>query len=73
MASDEEATTRYSRRGQTTTGGNISGAVYCLGFIGAAVHFIQQATSFWNGALGILKALVWPAILVYKLLEFLKV
>lgn len=48
-----------------------SGTVYGLGFIGAVVFFIQQATSFSSGLLGLLKAIVWPAILVYKLLAFL--
>lgn len=47
------------------------GAVYGLGFVGAAIYFISTATSFWMGALGILKALVWPAYLVYYLLQFL--
>jgi hypothetical protein len=42
-----------------------------LGFVGAAIYFIQHATTFWGGVLGILKAMVWPAILVYKLLELL--
>ncbi len=49
-----------------------SSAIYGLGFIGALVYFIQHATSFWMGIIGFFKALVWPAILVYKLLEFLK-
>jgi len=44
------------------------GAVYGLGFIGAAVYYISQSTGFWMGVLGFLKALVWPAFLVYKLL-----
>lgn len=44
------------------------GGVYFLGFIGAAVYYIQASTSFWMGVLGILKALVWPAMLIYKLL-----
>ena len=44
------------------------GAVYGLGFIGAAVYYISNATGFWNGVLGFLKALVWPAMLVFKLL-----
>ena len=48
------------------------GAMYGLGFIGALVYYIQHATSFWIGALGFFKALVWPAMLVYKLLTFLK-
>ena len=51
---------------------NQSSAVYGLGFIGALIYFVQHATGFWDGALGVLKAIVWPAMLVYKLLEFLK-
>jgi hypothetical protein len=49
-----------------------SGGIYGLAFIGAAVYFIQHSASFWEGILGFLKALVWPAILIYKLLEYLK-
>ncbi|MFP4060322.1 MAG: hypothetical protein ACLFUC_07570 [Bacteroidales bacterium] len=41
-------------------------AVYGLGFIGAAVFYISTATSFWMGVLGFLKAIVWPAFLVYE-------
>jgi hypothetical protein len=47
------------------------GAVYGLGFIGAAIYFISQATSFWIGVLGFLKAIVWPAFLVYEALKTL--
>ena len=43
-----------------------SGAVYGLGLIGAAVFYISTATGFWMGVLGFLKALVWPAFLVYE-------
>ncbi|KPK84330.1 MAG: hypothetical protein AMS27_10280 [Bacteroides sp. SM23_62_1] len=46
-----------------------AGAVYGLGFIGAAIYFISQATSFWIGVLGFLKAIVWPAFLVYEALK----
>jgi hypothetical protein len=42
-----------------------SGAVYGLGFIGAAIYFISHATGFWVGVLGFLKAIVWPAFLVF--------
>jgi len=45
-----------------------SGAVYGIGFIGAAVYFIQHATGFWMGVFGLLKAVVWPALIIYKLL-----
>ena len=47
------------------------GGIYGLGFIGAAIYYISTATGFWMGALGILKALVWPAFLVYSLLKSL--
>ena len=52
--------------------GGVGGGVYGLGFIGAAVYYIQTATNFGDGLLGFLKALVWPAFLVHKLLEFLQ-
>ena len=48
-----------------------SGAVYGLGLIGAAIYFLQRATTFGDGVLGIVKAILWPAFLIYKLLEFL--
>jgi len=46
-------------------------AVYGLGFIGAAVYFIGHAATFWMGVLGFLKALVWPAFLVYQAFQVL--
>ena len=49
-------------------GGN---AVYGLGLIGALVYYIQHANGFWLVILGILKALVWPAFVIYDLLRFL--
>lgn len=48
-----------------------AGAVYGLGFIGALVYFISHACSFWMGVLGILKAIVWPAVLVYEVMKHL--
>jgi hypothetical protein len=47
------------------------GGIYGLAFVGALVYYIQHATSFWSGCLGILKALVWPAMLIYKVLAML--
>ncbi len=51
--------------------GAVGGGVYGMAFIGALIFFIQQADTFWMGVLGVLKALVWPAILVYQLLKLL--
>ena len=44
------------------------GGAYFLGMIGAAVYYVQQVHAFWPTILGLLKALVWPAFLVYHLL-----
>jgi len=52
-------------------GQGTSGAIYGLGFIGAVVYYISHATSFTMGFVGFLKALVWPAFLVYAALNFL--
>ena len=54
---------RVNRR--AAGGGN---AVYGLGLIGALIYYIQQADGFWAVILGILKAVVWPAFVVYDLL-----
>ncbi len=48
-----------------------AGAVYGLGFIGAAIYFISTATSFWIGVLGFLKAIVWPVFMIYEAFKFL--
>ena len=48
-----------------------AGAVYGLGLIGAAVYYISTATGFWLGVFGFLKALVWPAFLVYEAFKYL--
>jgi len=54
----------------TVQSSGAAGAVYGLGFIGAAIYFISQAGTFWVGVIGFLKALVWPAYLVYEALKF---
>ena len=51
--------------------GASSGAIYGLGFIGAAIYFIGHATGFWMGVLGFLKSLVWPAFIVYEVFKSL--
>ena len=48
-----------------------NGAIYGLGVLGAAIYYISTATSFWIGVLGILKAFVWPAFLIFELMKYL--
>ena len=51
--------------------GASSAPVYGLGLIGAWIYYLSHATTFWIGVLGILKGIVWPAMLVYELLKYL--
>jgi len=48
---------------------NGSGAFYFVGFVGALVYYMQAAVGFGAVVTGFLKAIVWPAYVVYKLLE----
>lgn len=47
--------------------GGPAGGIYGLGFLGAAIFYLSHATGFWNGVLGLLKAIVWPLFLVHGL------
>ena len=61
-----------SRKARSGTAANgAAGGVYGLGFIGALVYYIQTATGFWVGVVGVLKALVWPGFLVYEVMKYL--
>lgn len=54
-------------------GGNAGGgAVYGFGLFGALFFYLSNAGSFTDVLLGILKSLVWPAMMVYHLFTFLK-
>ena len=69
MSIEKEKEKTKCKRNLDTSG--MGGVFYVLGFIGAAVYYISTATSVWMGFLGFLKALVWPAFLVYELLKYL--
>jgi len=55
-------------KGHKMAGHCSGGCFYFLGFIGALIFFMQQASGFWSVILGILKALVWPVFVVLKIL-----
>ncbi|MFS8522086.1 MAG: hypothetical protein FWJ87_12055 [Micromonosporaceae bacterium] len=48
-----------------------SSGLYLLTVIGAAVYFVGHADGFWHGVLGVLKAIVWPAFVVYRAMELM--
>ncbi len=47
-----------------------SGTVAFLTYVGAAVYFVNSVDGFWNIVAALLKAAVWPAILLYNVLQF---
>lgn len=51
--------------------GAMGGCFYFLAMIGAAVYYVQLSHGFWMGVVGVLKALVWPAMLIYKVFTML--
>jgi hypothetical protein len=51
---------------------NVGGGIYGFGLIGAAIYYIQHATTFLLGIIGIIKAIFWPAVLVYYVFDKLK-
>lgn len=48
------------------------GMGYFLGFAGAFVYTWQQAEGFGEHIVGALKAVVWPAFLVYDLFAYVQ-
>ena len=59
---------KKGKKGHGGSGGS-GGALYFVGFLGALVYYMQRADGFGEVITGFLHALVWPAYVVYKLLE----
>jgi len=49
-----------------------SGAIYGIGTLGALVYFLQHATSFVEVIMGFFKAVFWPGVVLYRILELLQ-
>lgn len=64
-------TENTEKKSKMKSGGTVSSGTYGLGLIGALVYYIEHASSFGDGVIGFLKALIWPAMLVYHLLGHL--
>jgi hypothetical protein len=72
MSDESNLSEHHHHHKEKGQGGNIAGGIYGMAFIGALIYFISHAASFWIGVFGVIKALFWPAFLIYHLLEFLK-
>lgn len=52
--------------------GSSSNPIYGFGLLGALYYFLTTAVSFSDSLLGIVKAILWPAFLVYQALSLLQ-
>ncbi|MEM6997737.1 MAG: hypothetical protein AAF413_02380 [Patescibacteria group bacterium] len=66
MCNDESDNKKSKSKSSSSHGGS---GLYFVGFIGALIYWMQYADGFGSVLTGVLKALVWPAYIVYKLLE----
>lgn len=55
------------------SGGGPAGFVLFVAWIGAVVYFVGQVDGFWNIIVAFLKACVWPAYVLYHVLQILNV
>ncbi len=66
MADKHEKTHKNKGKAVVNHGGY--GGLWFLGFIGSLVYYLHfHSGTFWLVVLAILKAIVWPAFLVYHL------
>lgn len=42
-----------------------TGFVFFMAYVGAVAYFFMQEPHFWGFVLALIKAIVWPAFLVY--------
>jgi hypothetical protein len=71
MTTEPKPNEPENRKPKTIYKSSASDAVYGFGLIGAWVYYISHAATFWMVVLGILKGIVWPAMLVYELMKYL--
>lgn len=50
-----------------------AGMFFFLTYVGAAWYFLQISYGFWPSILALLKAAVWPAYLIHRVFELLRI
>jgi len=60
---------KKEKKGKKSSSEGGGSMLYFVGFIGSVVYWMQAADGFGAVVTGILKSLVWPAYVIYKLLE----
>lgn len=66
----EEVEEKKSKKCKCYGGGG--GAFYGLGFVGALIYYFQGVSTFGGAVVAFVKALVWPAFLIFKVFAMLK-
>jgi hypothetical protein len=46
---------------------------YIFGLIAALVYYLKRAKNFNQGFWGVIKSIVWPGMVIYKVLGLLKI
>ena len=59
---------KNSKKMMSNNGGPVGFSLF-MAFIGSAVYFVNQVDGFWNIIAALFKAAVWPAILIYNVLQ----
>lgn len=64
----------HKRGGKTVVKNGGAGGLWFAGFLGALIYFLHfHSGTLWLVILAIIKALFWPAVLVYHLFIVLRV
>ena len=71
MSTEVKSNEQETRKPKRIYRGGSSDAVYGFGLIGAWIYYFSHAATIWIGILGLLKGIVWPAMVVYELLKYL--
>lgn len=66
-----KVTKKHARK--VVNDGGPMGFVLFAAWMGAVVYFVGQVDGFWNIILAFLKACVWPAYVLYHVLQLLNV
>jgi hypothetical protein len=63
-----------SKATKTVVKGGGNGGIWLMGFIGALVYFLHfHSGTFWLVVLAFIKAIFWPAFVVYYGLHFMRI
>jgi hypothetical protein len=61
-----------AREGRSIVRDGPWGFIFVLAYVGAAIYFVSASDgSFWGVVLGLLRAIVWPAYVVFHVLQMI--